>query len=288
MAITRHLAELILAEHRFLPITGNVLLLGRQEVYMTPGEAVALVRKLGIEPKARAETGDFGGGLTHGFISDRSFFSLFSNAKVLTCDVTDHEGADLIFDLSGDLPLDVLGSFDFVYNGSVFDNVFDPAGCLKNVSRMLCPNGRVMGYEGMVHYRTSFAYIRFSPEWFFDYFAINGFADIQCYVASCKDFHRDRWKLYEWSPYDGEHFAADPATEGELISLFVAQKASNSTVDRMPVQNYYRPDQEPFRQAFAQMEASTRRAHYRQIFRPSRQLWSRRSPSGYLPLASIG
>jgi len=288
MAITRHLAELLLAEHRFQPIIGNVLLLGRQEVYLSPHDALALVRKHGIEPQGKIETGDFGVGLTHGYISDRSFFSLFTGAKVVACDVTDHEHADLIFDLSSPLPSDVLQRFDFIYNGSVFDNVFDPAGCIRNAARMLTPNGRLMGYEGMVHYRTSFAYCRFSPEWYFDYFAINEFADVQCYVASFTDFHKDRWALYEWSPYAEEHFAGDLTVDAELASIFVAQKAPQSTFDRSPVQNYYRPDQAPYRQASLRTETSPRRQHYRKAFPPRRQFWPKRLPRGYRSLGFLG
>lgn len=288
MAITRHLAELIVAEHCYQPITGNVLLLGRQEMFLTLDDAVDMVRKWGITPRGKAEIGTFASAVTHGYISDRSFFSLFTDAKVVACDVTNREGADLIFDLTDELPADVLSRFDFIYNGSVIDNVFDPAGCLRNVARMLSASGRVMGYEGMASYRTSFAYLRMSPEWFFDYFAINGFSDFQCYVAAHKDIHKDRWQLYEWSPYEGEHFAADPVAEGELVAIFVAQKGAQSTVDRTPVQNYYRPDQEPFRKGHILIEESPRRAHYRLRFPPTRRLWPKHLPRGYRELAAIG
>lgn len=288
MAITRHLAELILAEHCLRPIAGNMLLLGRQTIFMKPDEALALVRRFGIEPQGTPQTADFG---DPGNISDRSFFSLFSAAKIVACDVTDHEGADLIFDLSADLPADLHGRFDFIYNGSVLDNVFDPAACLRNVSRMLAPAGRVLGYEGTVGFSTSFSYCRFSPEWFFDYFALNQFADVQCYVASYRDIHADSWQLYEWSPYAGDHFAGDLAMSGELLSLFVAEKGVTSTVDRTPVQNYYRPDHKAYREAADLMEASSRRAHYLQAFPALRPGWFAKTkplPRGYRALGRLG
>jgi hypothetical protein len=293
MAITRHIAELILIEHRFKPITGNVLLLGRQEMFFTPDEALALVRRQGIEPKGRPELADFGHSKKRGYISDRSFFSLFTDACVVASDVTDREGADLLFDLSAELPATVQDRFDFIYNGSVLDNVFDPAACARNVSRMLTPEGRTLGYEGMVHRRTSFAYSRLSPEWFFDYFAINGFADIQCYVATFKDFHADPWKLYEWSPYFEEHFAGDLMAELDTACLYIAQKAAQSATDRSPLQNYYRPDQAPYRQAAARLEASPRREYYRRLLPPppsKRSFFAKveELPRGFRSLALIG
>jgi hypothetical protein len=292
MAITRHLAELLLIEHRFQPIVGTVLLLGRQEVFLTPDEAVALVRKHGIEPKGRAEISDFGHARKRGYISDRSFFSLFTDAGVQACDVTDREHADLLFDLSGPLPPTVLGAFDFIYNGSVLDNVFDVAACMKNIARMMKPTGRVLGYEGMTHRRTSFAYTRISPEWFFDYFAVNGFADVQCYVGAFKNDHADPWKLYEWSPYLDEHFAGDLDGGLDCVTIFVAEKAPDSTVDRSPLQNYYRPDHTPYRQAAVRQQSSLRREHYRRAlpWRPSsfaERFFREKLPRGFRPMALL-
>lgn len=55
MAITRHLAKLLLREHRHRPITGSVLLLARQTVFLTPEQAIALVRSEGIAPREGAK-----------------------------------------------------------------------------------------------------------------------------------------------------------------------------------------------------------------------------------------
>ncbi len=60
--------------------------------------------------------------------------------------MSDREKADFIFDLAHGVPDDLLGRFDFIYNGSVLDNVFDPATCIRNVARMLKPNGVTFGY----------------------------------------------------------------------------------------------------------------------------------------------
>jgi len=50
-------------------------------------------------------------------ISDASFFSLFSDAVVKACDVSDYEGAEIIFNLSEGVPPALIQKFDFVYNG---------------------------------------------------------------------------------------------------------------------------------------------------------------------------
>jgi hypothetical protein len=244
MAITRHLAELILAEHRHRPIGGNALLLGRQLVVMTPDQAQALIEKMGIKQASGAYIDydktphPFGKRL----ISDASFFSLFSDAVVRACDVSDYEGAELIFNLSDGVPSSLLGSFDFIYNGSVLDNVFDPAACIRNVSKMLKPNAVVMHYEGVAH--SSPAYLKFSADWFFDYYALNGFADFQGYIAAFHDVHVDPWAVYEWSAFNSAE-APDQLTmpirlASELMIIAVAQNSPGATWHRTPLQNIYR------------------------------------------------
>jgi hypothetical protein len=137
MAITYQMAQMILSEHRFKKITGDVLLLGRQTVFMSPDQAKKLLKEMGIsirkEAKIEYDTETIGH--QNNFISDKSFFSLFSDAKVTSSDVSSYEGAELVFDLSGDLPGDLSRKFDFIYNGSVLDNVFDPASSIKNIKR---------------------------------------------------------------------------------------------------------------------------------------------------------
>src|SRR5258708_9285186 len=102
MAITRQLAEAILAEHKYRAMSGDVLLLGRQMVFMTPDEAQRLVEQMGFTIRSDAHI-DFDRtphGRQRNFISDSSFFSLFTGAPVRASDVSDYEGADIIFDLS--------------------------------------------------------------------------------------------------------------------------------------------------------------------------------------------
>lgn len=270
MSITRHLAELLLAEHLHRPITGEVLLLGRQAVWMTPGETEALVNRMGVRrpDSAFIEVGKIPHPFGKDLISDTSFFSLFTDAAVKACDVSDHENADFIFNLAGNIPQELIGRFDFIYNGSVLDNVFDPVACIRNVTRMLKPNGVMYGYEGIAHSGAS--YLKFSPEWFFDYYALNGFADVQSYVATCDDFHKCAYDVYEWSAFTESGVLAKPMlmTKDAMIVVF-AQKSPNSTWDKSPIQGVYRSEQhEVYRAANTRYAASPRRAALASVFPP--------------------
>jgi SAM-dependent methyltransferase len=268
MAITRHLAELILAEHRYRPIHGEVLLLGRQLVLMTPDEAQALVAKAEI-PQASGARIDYDK-TPHPYekrlISDASFFSLFSDAVVRACDVSDYEGAEIIFNLSEGVPPALIQKFDFVYNGSVLDNMFDAAAGIRNISRMLKPEGVVFHYEGAAH--AAPAYLKFTPDWFFDYYALNGFADCQAYLATYTDVHRDRWSMHEWSAFTDAGQLTMPMLLGtEAMVVAVVQNSPSATVDRTPLQNIYRSDEHaPYLAAHSRFAASKRRQTIRQVF----------------------
>lgn len=263
MAITRQLARLILLEHRYKPITGRVLLLGRQTVFMTPAEALALVEEMGVVRRngARLEidraTADSGAGE---FISDRSFFGLFSDAEVLALDYSSYEGAEIVLDLCAGLPPELIGRFDFIYNGSVLDNIFDPAAAMRNISDLAAANGVIVHYEGAAHWAP--AYLKFTPEWFFDYYAINAFRDCRCFLCSFVDIRRSPWDVHEWWPFQATESSLGltriTPPESDCVVVAIAEKGPEATSHRMPTQGHYRREHSEYLSAFARFQRSGR------------------------------
>ncbi len=208
---------------------------------MTPDEAQALVEKLGLKilPTAFIDYDKTPHPYPRKLISDASFFSLFSDAVVRACDVSAYEGAEIIFSLSDDVPDSLVGRFDFIYNGSVLDNVFDPAACIRNASKMLKPNASVFNYEGAAH--ASYAYLKFSPDWFFDFYALNNFSDCQVYIVTYGDVHAEPWKVYQFDAFAPDGSVTAPMRlPPEAMVIAVAQSAPNATIDKTPLQNVYR------------------------------------------------
>ena len=263
MAITRHLAHFILKEHAFRPISGTTLLLGRQVVFMTPDQAQALVEAAGFAIRAGAtieyDKNEYG--RAQHFISDASFFSLFSDSEVLACDVSSAEQPDLVFDLSDTLPPGLSGRFNFIYNGSVLDNVFDPAACMRNITRMLTATGVVLHYEGAAH--ASPAYLKFTPDWFFDYYALNGFNDCQAYVGTFDDVHQSPWNVLGWDAFyaDGgqQRLTYPIRTSSDAMVLAIAEKCPGASDGRTPIQGVYRGGHDDYLPAFERYRLSARR-----------------------------
>jgi len=195
------------------------------------------------------------------YITQESFFGAFTDAKVLSLDVSRYEGADIECDLQGKIRWRHKGIADFIYNGSCLDNIFDPAAATRNMSRLLKPNGRVYHYEQGNSHPT--AYLKYSADWFMDFYALNEFADCKVYIAdkpntlgvplvNPKEAPAQRSDfdivVYGYNPYVEN--AGGPGYDCSSIEAFtryevhcIAEKSPSSTDDRIPIQKHYRVDE---------------------------------------------
>jgi SAM-dependent methyltransferase len=243
--------RMLLQEHKYKKISGNVLLLGRPSISCTPEQVVKIVQEeLGhvignehILTDTLTLTGRDAGGI---FISDVGFFKLFTDAVVSVMDVTDYEGADIVHDLTETIPTALEDRFDFIIDGGCLDNIFDPAAAIRNMTRMLKPGGRVMSLN--VASNSFVPYLILSADWLFDYYHVNRFDDCRvnlllwdnpdgpCDLFSYEPIYRNPRGLLRHAVFP---FA--PKRSAFVVAL--AEKAlSGSTWDRSPIQKPYRPE----------------------------------------------
>jgi hypothetical protein len=254
MAIRQLNVQMLLAEHRFKPIRGNVICVGRNTVFLTDKEMDALLNRMDVpkRPGFQYEVDDRTMNRGFGRISQESFFGAFTDAKVKTIDVSDYEGAEIVCDLQDDLPAQYLSMADFVYDGGSLDNIFDVAATLRNMSKMLKPTGRIMACNNGGP--NPVAYLTFSADWFMDFFAINQYADCKTYVCNHdkqKDIHseheRSKVAVYSFNPYvenaggAGYDCSSIESTSRYQIAI-IAEKRPTSTDHRNPIQKHYRTD----------------------------------------------
>lgn len=215
MSIFPAVIDMIRAEHNYRAITGDVLLIGRQP----------------IEGSSQTDKELFG----------------FPGATFHALDVSDYEGADIICDLNLPLPQQLCGIADFIFDGSCLDNIFDPANALRSFSKLLRPGGRMMLMEHGTAIQGALAV--FSPEWFFDYFAVNDYADCQITLFSFPDGMWKQWVRHRWEPFDafGVPVSATPGVPpapltgiGDFVSIIIAEKGEHSTDHKTPIQGQYR------------------------------------------------
>ena len=253
MGIMAPIARFILKEHIRKPIVGRAAFIGRQTIPLTEEQAIKLIRSEGIEirnVKAKEDI-DTIVGIGKKFIDEVSFFNLFTSLDITFIDVTDYEGAEIVHDMCEPIPVDLKGKFDFVWNGSCLDNIFNAASAQRHSCDLLAPNGRIITMEMQnSHYGS---YCAFSQGWFFDYYAINSFSEAEVY--SCV-FKRDRlwngpYKIYKPGSESSSCTTFPLASDrNPVITLAIATRGTKSTTDLAPIQSHYRPNNSVYESAY--------------------------------------
>lgn len=256
MGISGIAARLIAEEHKYKPLPKQVHLLGRQTIHLSEQDLRRLCAEAGVEPEqfaaesdiqtrealARISAGD------QPLLSDTSFFKAFGVQSIRAIDHSDYEGADIVFDLTKSLPPEHEGIADLIYDGSVMDNVFNPAAAMQNVARLLKPGGRYIG-QNLATTRWYPSYLAFNPYWFFDFFVANGFRDVKVYVVEAAGYDpKEPWppaNLYLLNAAsDHRQIHNFPISAGASNITILAEKGDSSSWDKQTSQAMYRLDDE--------------------------------------------
>jgi hypothetical protein len=191
-------------------------------------------------------------------MSDQTFFGLLGVERIRAIDHSAFEGADIILDLNKPIPAGLASTAQFVYGGSVLDNIFDPVAYTRNIASLMAPGARLIDQNvASFHFHP---YLIASPAWYFDYFVLNGFDDCKVYFVQGGPVPH----LYALE------FDVDDSLIGDLGSaginsafgvVVIAEKGVQSSWDRSPSQDQYRDvtEWEAFRANLGRMRGSTRR-----------------------------
>jgi hypothetical protein len=247
MGLGRHVIEALVRESQHKPINGEGLLIGRQTVYLSPSDMLALLREhgadtAGIDPASIELDKDTinrkSGVAATNLISDAALLRLVGIRKVLALDHSAYEGADIIHDLRYPVPAELRGRADFILDGSTLDNVFTPSTVLQNYCALLRPGGRLLANNAFSAHDTS--YVIMPPLWYVDYFVMNGFADCRVYVLVYEhlclnvfyvDLREVRRLEGQMGRFHSPHY---------MSTIVLAEKGADSTTDRLPNQQDYR------------------------------------------------
>lgn len=283
MAIYPQTAALILRENKHRPIAGDVLFIGHQTVVLNEKSARGLLRHEDIQLRpgwvAELDRSTVAAG-DRGYLTDRSFVSMFADCSVKALDVSPYEGAEIVHDLNEPLPDEHCGIADFIFNGSCLDDLFDPATAIKSMSKMLRPGGRIMHLE--MGSQTGGQYLCYSPEWFFDFYALNGYLDCQVLQCVFPFDQQQPWHIFRWLPFIERNGEMEPATMradryGHFVNIVIAEKGSHSTDVRAPIRASYRnhhgSSSDVYRRSDEAYRVSTRR--FDRIGSISPTLWLR-------------
>lgn len=261
MGLRYHMVEALIREHIHKPISGDVVLVGRQTVYFSPQTILALLREHGVTVDGvdasdieidRSTVNRLSAFADDSLITDTALFRLLGVPRVLALDHSDYEGAELIHDLAKPLPSELRNCADFIVDGSTLDNTFDPAMVMRNFAEMLRPGGRIIMTNVFSNHYEPYAIL--PPLWYLDYFVANGFADCKVYVLVLPWMSESTTQPQNASDVTDVFYVdldalLDPSrrvssfVSPRMMSTIVfAEKASESTTHVGPVQQHYRSE----------------------------------------------
>jgi SAM-dependent methyltransferase len=244
MGLAKPALRLIGREHRRKAFAGPVLTLGRQNVYATMKEAMALLRSEKIEPapipqgeQTQTTIQDWIGTAYEGAISDVVFFRLLGLADIQALDYSDFEGAEIVHDLNLPPASELLERYDLILDSGTLEHVFDIRQALMNIALMLRPGGRVIHLAPTNNY-VNHGFYQFSPTIFFDYYGANGFTDLRAFIIEHDTYLPESlpWDVFE---VKGDQQPPHMTSRQSLGVFFVAEKTNDSTADRVPIQSSY-------------------------------------------------
>jgi hypothetical protein len=298
MGLVPQIVEALLREHRYRRIEGDVLLIGRQAVYVDAPAMLSMMEEQGVtrcDNNTEIEIDHFTTNRVELFgdttrnISDRALFRLLGVPQIRVLDHSNYEGADLIHDLTNPIPAELRECADFILDGSTIDNVSDPGMTIRNLAAMLRPGGRLVTACSFSNHWEPYAIL--SPFWFLDFFVVNAFADCRVYICAgpfeteaeavpgrCNVFIPDHAALR-----DPERTVRTFSMRRAMMdTIVIAEKGPMSTSHIMPVQQHYRSDEDwrQYRSNLARMSAS-QRPHLMRSQVPILD----RVPDGYLYIA---
>lgn len=240
-------AATVCMEHKRRPVN-RICSFGRQTLFFTPEAALNMVRYYGVlqRPEIKVEdipVDDVTTASTGGkYIRDDAFWNLMG-MKFTCIDVSAYEGADKIINLNMPISKDDHGIADMIIDGSTIDNVFNPAQALQNMGAILTERGRYIGVNVTSLHCTP--YLAPTPQWFFDYFVFNGWADCQVILLvfdNAGGYNSLMLDPMQITP--GPNVPVFPITTQQIGIYAFAEKRIESTTHKIPNQQHYRSDAE--------------------------------------------
>lgn len=241
MGLSRASICFLIEEAQRRPFSGTLLTLSVQNVFLNQTSFEAIADRMGY--RLRPLPGDLSQKpLISGTVTSEHVFRRLGFDRVVTTDVSDFEGADLIFDLNDpEIPDGHAERYDMVLDSGTLEHIFHLPNALKNMVGFTRPGGRIVHLSPSSNH-IDHGFYMFSPTFFWDYYTANGFElptfDLVRYRASGDDGSLWDYGAYEPGALDKRSFGG--LGGGCFALALVAEKVSPSQGTAIPQQGMYR------------------------------------------------
>ena len=148
----------------------SLLMLGKQDIYMDLMQMYLFADRMGVTLQEYDDIKEI-----NGHVDAVTFFKCLGFAEVYAMDVSDYEGADVVFDLNSEvLPDELQMKFDYIIDGGTCEHVFNIANALNNIVGMLKIGGKVYHYLPSNDW-INHGFYSISPCLLNDFYTDNGF-----------------------------------------------------------------------------------------------------------------
>lgn len=248
MGIGRMTAALLCLEGQRRSFGGAVLEIGRQAICLDHDDLARVAGKTGFSPRpvARSPLIPYQFNPAKPVMSDQAFFAALGFDTVESLDGSDFEGATHVFDLNSPAtPPDLAERYDVIIDTGTMEHVFHIPNLLANLHRMTKPGGRILSVtpaSNMVNH----GFYSFSPCFFIDYFAANGYELSSLLLLKFDGASADPtgWMLRLVPDQDDallDSLARIGGLDGHTYMLAsVATRLPRSRCDAVPIQGCYR------------------------------------------------
>jgi SAM-dependent methyltransferase len=198
----------------------------------TGREVAAQFRKFDVAPRATIDP-------KAPELDDTLIFRALGFEELHSLDYSDFEGATHVVDLNQlGLPDQLIGYFDVVLDSGTLEHVFHVPNALANVVSMVKVGGRVIFLAPSSNHLDHGFYM-FSPTFFSDYFAANGFRIEKLYVVRYSGDMDAMWEAYEYEPGRWRDLHIGGLDDAPYAIFVVATKTPQATSGVVPQQGYY-------------------------------------------------
>lgn len=167
------ISHLLMSKHSYKDYIGkSILMLGVQDLSVNGVDLMNISTALGFEISP-----DYMRATNKEKFRDFDSYKLFRWIGfdiVHAMDVSDYEGADIIWDLNAPIPKELYRQYDYIYDGGTLEHVFNTRQALENLARMLKPKG-VIVHDLPAAKLCNHGFYTFSPTLFTDFYCANGF-----------------------------------------------------------------------------------------------------------------
>ena len=169
-----------------------------------------------------------------------AYFAALGIEELVSLDVSDYEGADVIFDLNGpELPASLSRRFGVVLNIGTLEHVFHVPNALANITRMLRDEGvalHILPTSNAVDH----GFYQFGPTLMFDYYAAAGFEMLEAAATILEPRAVSATVLV--APIQPGAFGTGLLGAGDariVLTLFAARKKAGAIERPAPIQSLY-------------------------------------------------